>query len=186
MDELAAGLGPIRRSPSRIGSLELIVRRPAVDEREVLIEGTLDLEVGLVGDTWLDRGSSSTPDGGAHPDGQLTLMNARAAALIAGPVDRWPLAGDQLYVDLQLGEEELPAGTLIAIGDAEVEITAKPHRGCAKFAARFGRDALRFVNTGEGLTLNLRGRNARVTKPGTVRVSDPVRVIDANEPGRPG
>ncbi len=176
-DDLEAGLEHVRSSPPGVGTLELIVCRPDVDERRVLDEGVLDLEVGLVGDSWRSRGSSSTPDGSAHPDGQLTLMNARAAALVAGPVERWPLAGDQLYVDLRLGEADLPAGTLLAIGDAVLEVTAKPHRGCAKFAARFGKEALRFVNTGAGIELNLRGRNARVRTPGTIARHDAVRVV---------
>ncbi len=177
VEELEAGLDRVRDAPLEFGTLELIVSRPDVDEREILEEGHLDLEVGLVGDSWRLRGSSGTPDGSAHPDAQLTVMSSRAAALVAGAVDRWPLAGDQLYVDLCLGQEQLPAGTRLAIGSAVIEITAKPHRGCAKFAARFGTDALRFVNTGPGLALNLRGRNARVVTPGTIRRADPVRVV---------
>jgi MOSC domain-containing protein YiiM len=173
-EDLDAGLDHIRRSPHAAGTLELIVRRPAVDAREVLEEGTLDLEVGLVGDTWLDRGGYRT-SAGADPDAQLTVMNARAAALVAGPIERWPLAGDQLYVDLDLSDEQLPAGSRLALGEAVIEITAKPHRGCAKFARRFGPDAVRFVNTATGAVLNLRGRNARVVVPGTIRRGDPVR-----------
>jgi MOSC domain-containing protein YiiM len=182
VEQLEAGLDHVRQAPADQGTLELIVRRPAVDEREVLDEGRLDLGVGLVGDTWVERGSSSTPDGSSHPDAQITVMNARAAALVAGTVERWPLAGDQLYVDLGLDQEGLPAGSRLGIGEAVIEITAKPHRGCAKFAGRFGTDALRFVNTGAGLALNLRGRNARVVTPGTIRVGDPVCVAHRPAP----
>lgn len=176
-EELEAGLDHVRRSPATLGTLELIVCRPEVDKREVLDEGRLDLEFGLVGDSWHRRGSTSMPDGSANPEAQITVMNARAAALVAGSIERWPLAGDQLYVDLLLGQEELPAGSRLAIGGAVIEITPKPHRGCAKFAERFGADALRFVNTGAGLSLNLRGRNAKVATPGTMRRTDPVRVL---------
>ena len=147
-ETLAAGLEHIRRSPVDDGSLELIVRRPAVDQREVLDVAELDPAEGMIGDTWRTRGSSSTPDGAADRDAQLTLMNYRCAMLVAGSVDRVPLAGDQLYVDLDLSGERLPAGTRLSIGQAVVEITAKPHRGCQKFAARFGATALRFVNVG--------------------------------------
>jgi hypothetical protein len=181
-DVLDAGLEHIRQSPSDNGTLELIVCRPAVDERRVLEEGHLDLTVGLVGDTWSVRSTTSTLDGSPNPDGQLTLMNARAIALLAGVPERWPLAGDQLYVDLDLGEASLPAGTRLTIGQAVVEVTAKPHRGCAKFAARFGPEALRFVNTGPGRVLNLRGRNARVVTPGVIRRGDTVYRVD----GGPG
>ncbi len=173
-DELAAGLGYIRESPTDAGTLDLIVRRPALGEREVLEEGQLDLAVGLVGDTWSVRPSSSTPDGSPHPEAQLNIMNARVAQLVAGSVDRWPLASDQLYVDFDLSTQHLPAGSRLAVGDAVIEITAKPHRGCKKFTERFGAEATRFINTGPGIALNLRGRNARVVQPGTIRRGDHV------------
>jgi MOSC domain-containing protein YiiM len=176
--ELEAGLESIRRSPVTVGTLEMIVARPAVDARDVLEEGRLDLERGLVGDTWRVRGSSSTPDSSAHPDAQLTVMNARAAALVAGTADHGGLAGDQLYLDLDLSTARLPAGSRLQIGEAVIEITAKPHRGCAKFAARFGNEALRFVNTGEGPALGLRGRNAKVVVPGVIRRGDTVRLVN--------
>ncbi len=174
---LQAGLNHVCRSPTESGTLELIVRRPAVDAREVLEEGELDLEVGLVGDTWSVRPSSRTPDGSPNPDGQLTLMNSRAIALVAGSFDRWPLAGDQLYVDFDLSQSGLPPDSRLAVGDAVIEVTPAPHTGCQKFAARFGPDALRFVNIGAGKELNLRGRNARVITPGRIRRGDPVQRI---------
>ena len=176
-EDLEAGLDHIRRSPTEVGTLELIVCRPAVDERRVLEQGTLDLALGLVGDNWSVKPTTSTPDGSPNPEGQLTLINSRAIALIAGDPDRWALAGDQLYVDFDLSEVSLPAGTRLSIGEAVIEITPKPHRGCAKFSARFGRDALRFVNTGPGTELNLRGRNARVITPGRVTHGETLRRV---------
>lgn len=173
-DELSAALEEIRRSPAADGTVELIVRRPAEDEREVLDECALDLKAGLLGDAWLSRGSSRMPDGSANPDAQLTLMNARAAAVIAGSRERWPLAGDQLYVDLDLSVDNLPAGTQLAVGDAVVEVTPEPHTGCAKFSARFGTEALKFVNKSPGRELRLRGVNARVVSPGAVRAGDTI------------
>jgi MOSC domain-containing protein YiiM len=171
-EELTAGLVDVARSPVGAGTLALIVRRPVVDEREVRETAELDVVTGLVGDSWSSRG---TPD----PDRQLTLMNARAAALVAVDRDRWPLAGDQLYVDLHLGGLELPPGSRLTIGDtAVIEVTDKPHTGCAKFSARFGVDALRVVNSPEGRALNLRGINARVVNPGTIRVGDKVAMSD--------
>jgi hypothetical protein len=179
-DVLETGLDHIRQSPPDHGTLELIVSRPAVDVRQVLEAGQLDLVAGLIGDTWNVRRTTSTPDGSPNPDGQLTLMNARAIAIVSGTSDpeRWALAGDQLYVDLDLSEAGLPAGTRLGIGEAVIEVTSKPHRGCAKFASRFGADALRFVNTGPGRVLNLRGRNARVVTPGTIRRGEVVRRLN--------
>jgi MOSC domain-containing protein YiiM len=169
-DELDAGLAGIRRSPAERGSLELIVRRPGVNEREVLEEGEFNCELGLVGDTWHRRASPRMPDKSPHPGMQVNLMNARAIALIATDRTRWPLAGDQLYVDLDLSSANLPPGTRLAIGDAVLEVTDVPHTGCAKFGARFGVEAMRFVNSPTGRQLNLRGINARVVVPGRARV----------------
>lgn len=173
--ELEAGLDHIRQSPKDAGTLELIVRRPAVDGREVLDVGQLALDEGLVGDTWRTRGSSRTADGTAHPEMQLNIINARAIALIAPDAARRPLAGDQLHVDLDLSEANLPPGTRLAIGSAIIEVTAQPHTGCQKFRARFGTDAFKFVNSPAGMALHLRGINARVVQGGTIRIGDSVR-----------
>ena len=175
--ELEAGLDHVRQSPASDGTIELIVRRPAEDEREIVTEATLDPVEGLVGDTWHQRGSSHTPDGAADPERQLTLMNIRAATLFARRDDRRPLAGDQLFVDLDLSTDNLPAGTRLAIGTATVEITEPPHTGCSKFSARFGPEALRFVNAPTGRALRLRGVNAKVVVGGIVRVGDPARPV---------
>jgi MOSC domain len=175
--ELEAGLEEIRRSPKDCGTLELIVRRPRVDEREVLSEGELHPTEGLVGDSWKARGSSRTHDGSAHPEMQLNIMNARAVALVAQSRERWPLAGDQLYLDMDLSVENLPAGTRLSLGDALIEVTAPPHTGCKKFVSRFGLDAMKFVNSPVGRELNLRGINARVIRQGRIRVGDTAKKL---------
>ncbi len=175
--ELEAGLDQIRQAPADHGRLELIVRRPQIDAREVLEVGELDIIQGLVGDTWQSRGSSRTDDGSAHPDMQLNIMNSRTTALVAQEQERWPLAGDQLYVDLDLSEANLPPGTRLAIGSAIIEVTAIPHNGCKKFVARFGLDAMKFVNSPVGKALHLRGINAKVVQSGTIRVGDTVKKL---------
>jgi hypothetical protein len=185
MDHLAlatleAGLDDVRGAPTDDGRVELLVCRPSVEERAVVREAELDKADGLVGDGWRVRGSKATADGSAHPDMQLTLMNARAAALIAGERDRWPLAGDQLFVDFDLSESNLPPGTRVEAGSAVLEITAEPHRGCGKFSRRFGTDALKFVNSDAGRELNLRGIYAKVVSPGTVRTGDAIRKLPAD------
>jgi MOSC domain-containing protein YiiM len=166
---LDAGLDDIRQSPTEIGTVELIARRPAEDEREVLTEAHLDTAAGLVGDGWLDRD--------ADPARQITVMNARVIGLLAQARERWALAGDQLYVDLDLSTRNLPPGTQLEVGSAVLEVSAVPHRGCKKFAARFGLDALRFVNSETGYALRMRGLNARVVRAGTIRAGDPVRKV---------
>ena len=177
-EQLEAGLDNILQSPKSEGPLALIVRRPAVDQREELVSAHLDVIEGLVGDNWLIRGCSSTEDGSAHPDMQLNIMNVRVTDLVAGQQrDRWSLAGDQLYVDLDLSDENLPAGTQLAIGKAVIEVTAEPHTGCKKFVERFGLDAMKFVNSGLGKQINLRGINAKVVQAGQISAGDLVRKV---------
>jgi MOSC domain-containing protein YiiM len=177
-EALEAGLDEVRQSPRDEGRVELIVCRPAENERDILDEALLDGEQGLHGDTWRAR-THSPADAAERVDRQLTLMNARAAALVAGDPDRRPLAGDQLYVDLDISIDNLPAGTRLQVGSAVVEVSEKPHTGCKKFAARFGEDALRFVNSPVGKAMRLRGLNARVLTAGTVRAGDVIRKLPA-------
>ncbi|MFZ0548544.1 MAG: MOSC domain-containing protein [Candidatus Promineifilaceae bacterium] len=176
-EELKSGLEHIYQSPKDEGTVALIVRRPDFDKREVLEEGTLDPDEGMVGDNWITRGSPNTPDNSANPESQINVMNARAIALIAQDKERWALAGDQLYLDLDISKENLPPGQRLAVGSAVIEVTPPPHTGCEKFMARFGRDAVKFVNSPEGKQLRLRGFNAKVVQSGTVKVGDKVRKV---------
>src|SRR4051794_25918526 len=180
-EELAAARAHLLRSPRDVGRLELVVRRPAPGQREVRAEGVLDARLGLVGDNWRERGNRHTPDGAAVPEMQVTVMNVRVADLVAGGRDAAPLAGDQLYVDFDLAVDSLPAGTLVAVGSAVLEVTAAPHLGCAKFVTRFGGDAMRFVNSKDGRRHRLRGMNTRVVTPGRIRVGDVVRKLSDDE-----
>jgi hypothetical protein len=174
---LLAGLDDIRRSPKDSGVLEMIVRRPAINERELLEQAELDLVQGLVGDTWNHRRSKSTPDGSPNIEMQVTVINSRVAALVAQEKNRWQLAGDQLYVDMDLSAENLPVGTHLALGSTVLEVTAPPHLGCQKFVARFGMEAMKFVNSPVGKELRLRGIHARVIQPGQIRTTDIVRKV---------
>jgi hypothetical protein len=175
MVELEAGLDMIRQSPKDEGILELIVCRPQMEQREVLTEGKLELAEGLVGDMWKSRRSSRTADGSPHPDMQINIMNARVIALLAQTRDRWQLAGDQLFVDIDLSEENMPPTTRLSVGSAVLEITNQPHTPCYKFAARFGADAFQFANSSLGKQLHLRGINAKVVQSGVIRVGDVVK-----------
>jgi hypothetical protein len=175
--EMEACLEHIRQSPRDEGILNMIVRRPQDDERERIDEGELDVSQGLIGDNWKIRGSKHSPDGSANVNAQVTLMNSRLIALLAQSEERWSLAGDQLYVDMDLGEDNLPPGTRLALGSAILEVSAEPHTGCRKFSSRFGVEATKFVNSPEGKRLHLRGINARVVQAGRVRVGDVVRKV---------
>ena len=177
MSELEAGMEHIRQSPKDAGVLKMIVMRPKVDERQIVESAELTLEEGLAGDTWKIRGSRHNPDGSARLEAQITIMNARAAALLAQTEDRWALAGDQLYADFDLSDDNIPPGTQLAIGSAIVEVSALPHTGCNKFSARFGVEALKFVNSAEGKSMHLRGINTRVVRAGSIHVGDTIRKV---------
>jgi hypothetical protein len=177
MMELEAGMDYIRQSPKDYGILKMIARRPVDDEREVIERGDLHLLEGLIGDNWKQRGSKHSEDGSANSEAQITVMNARTIELLAQDEERWPLAGDQLYIDLDLSDDNLPAGTHLAIGSAIIEVTAVPHTGCKKFSARFGVEALKFVNSPEGKRLHLRGINTKIVQPGVIQVGDAVKKI---------
>lgn len=169
--QLADGLEHIQDSPSDAGLIEMLVIRPEVDEREVVDRAVFEVGEGLVGDNYVSRGNERTEDGRAHPEAQVTIMNCRVLNLIAGgDRERWPLAGDQILVDMDLSESNLPAGTRLSLGTAVLEVSAKPHTGCAKFARRFGLDAAKWINAdGE---LRLRGINAMVVTAGSCAVGD--------------
>ena len=175
--DLEAGLESIINSPKDQSVLDMIVSRPEEDAREVMELADLDVAVGLVGDTWQDRPSARSGDGKAHPDMQITLMNSRVANLVAQSKDRWPLAGDQLFADLDLSKANVPVGTRISVGAAILEATAQPHTGCEKFAARFGIDALKLISSATGKELQLRGINLKVVQSGEIKPGDPVKKL---------
>ena len=177
LDELQDGLPGILQSPKDRGVLRAIVIRPETDARVSLPQCQLSPEGGVHGDNWAQGCWMSLPDGRPHPDVQVTIMNARTIALIAQAEERWPLAGDNLFADLDLSGENLAAGTRLSVGSALLEITAVPHNGCKKFAGRFGLDATRFVNSRDGKRLHLRGIYARVVERGVVTVGDAIEKL---------
>lgn len=170
-----AALDLIRAAPKDHGTIELIARRPAAGTREVVDHARFSLELGLVGDGWHRRASSKT--GAPNLEQQVTLMNSRAISAIAPNRDDWSKAGDQLYVDFDVSEANLPPGTKLAVGTAVLQISAHPHRGCAKFTKRFGSDVTKWVNSEVGRALNLRGVNAQVITEGVARRGDVIRKL---------
>lgn len=177
--ELEAGLDHVAAAPRDRGTLEMLVVRPAVDERATPAAAACTVEGGIEGDDWATRGSQHTEDGSANPDQQLAVINARYLDLVAGGRQRWPLAGDQLVVDLDLSEDHLQPGDRLRIGRVQVEVTPHPHNGCAKFRRRFGLEAVRLTLTPLGQWLHLRGIYVRVVVPGTLHVGDPIERVAA-------
>jgi hypothetical protein len=177
MEELEAGLAYIREAPQNAGVIDMIVRRPRIGAREVLDLAELSVSEGLVGDNWQTRGSTATANGLSHPEMQINIMNSRVIALVAQDRERWPLAGDQLFIDMDLAADNLPKGTRLALGSAVIEITGIPHNGCKKFVERFGLEAMKFVNSGIGKQLHLRGVNAKVVQAGVVLSGEIARKV---------
>lgn len=177
MPELEAALDHLRESPKDNGVVQLIVCRPDVEQRALLTEAELDPAKGLIGDNWIVRPSTKTPDGSPHPEMQINIMNSRVTALVAQEKERWQLAGDQLYIDMDLSKENLPAGARIQVGSAVLEVSPLPHTGCHKFVARFGAEAMKFVNSPVGRELCLRGINAKVVQAGVVKVGEVAKKI---------
>jgi hypothetical protein len=176
-DELEAGLGDIEAAPADAGRLELIVARPDIEERELVASARFEPGAGMAGDNWHEKPTSKT--GAPDPLAEVTLMNARVAAVVAGsddPAD-WAPAGDQLYADLDISVANLPPGARIQVGSATLEVTEEPHLGCGKFISRFGTDAMKFVNSARGRELRLRGVNLRIVEGGEAAVGDTVQRV---------
>ena len=173
--DLDAALELIRAAPKDQGTIELIARRPATGTREIVDRARFSLELGLVGDGWRRRPSKKT--GAPNPEQQVTLMNSRAIAAIAPNRDAWSGAGDQLYVDFDLSAANLPPGTKLEVGTAVLQVSAHPHRGCAKFTNRFGSEVTKWVNSDVGCQLNLRGINTQVVVAGEARRGDTIRKL---------
>jgi MOSC domain-containing protein YiiM len=177
LEDLWTKLEHIQQSPKNSGRVELIIRRPTTEEREIITQGQLIPTSGLEGDNWRERGSTSMPDGSANPEAEITLMNARVIQALTADKTRWALAGDQFFVDFDLSEENIPAGVRLAIGSAIVEVSSLPHNGCKKFSERFGVDALKFISLAENKPLRMRGINAKIVQAGEVKQGDLIRKV---------
>ncbi len=177
LEEIEAEIAAIGASPQDNGTVELLVRRPERLQREILESAEFDLVEGLIGDNWRTRGSSSMEDGSANPGAQIAIMNSRVIDVLAQDPDRRALAGDQLFVDLDLSADNLPAGQRLAIGTVILEVSDVPHNGCGKFTERFGSDATRFVNSREGRENRRRGINTKVVQAGTIKIGDTIKKL---------
>jgi len=175
--ELLAGLPEILAAPKDDGRVDGIVVRPASEQREEVESIGISLAGGFEGDHWVRGCWMSTEDGRPHPDVQICIMSSRCIALIAEDRDNWAPAGDNLFVDMDLTPSNLPPGTQLSVGTAVIEITDTPHKGCAKFIERYGRDACVFVNMGDGDKYKLRGIYARVVKDGQLSLGDTIKKL---------
>lgn len=176
-EEIEQRYTQLEPSPKEQGTVEMIVRRPDTLQREVVEQAEINTEKGMIGDNWYTRGSRHTDDGSAHPDMQMAIMNSRIIDVIAQERDNWAPAGDQLFVDFDLSEANLPIGQRFAIGDVVLEVSPFPHKGCKKFKERYGLGASRFINDLAYEHLRLRGINVRVIQGGVIKTGDTIRKL---------
>ena len=175
--EIEARFEWVLEAPADAGRVESLVIRPAVNQREPLQRVMFSPQQGVEGDNWLSSCWKKLPSGESDPDVQVAIMNARMIEVLTNDKSRWPLAGDQLFVDFDLSVGNLAVGDRLQVGAAVLEITAEPHRGCSKFKKRFGQDALTFVNSPQGDVHRLRGVYAKIVSAGEVCVGDSVSKI---------
>lgn len=169
LDVLETRLAELPPAPRDLGTLTLIVRRREGGTRELLERVALTPEEGLPGDAWGRRPP-------LNPEAQLAVIQTDIAELIANG-QPLPLFGDNLFLNLDLSRENLPTGSRLRVGAAVLEVTPKPHNGCAKFHARFGAAALRFASHPDRRHLNLRGIYLKVVEGGELAVGDAVMVL---------
>lgn len=172
-EQITERVSKLTPAPTDSGMVATLIVRPDTNERKIVPSIHVIPGEGIVGDNYLARGDKRTPDGSAHPEGQICLMNASVLDVLAdGDTNKWQLAGDQILVDFDLSTDNIPGGTRLSIGTATFEVSNKPHNGCAKFAERFGMDASRFVNSDK--VQRYRGINVMVVTEGDVSVGDTI------------
>ncbi|MFW9931002.1 MAG: MOSC domain-containing protein [Candidatus Thorarchaeota archaeon] len=175
--ELNDRFNALTPSPKDVGTVDLICIRPTENSREVKDSVIVDNQLGIIGDNWKSRGSKHTPDGSAIPDAQITIMNSRIINLITQDKNFWSLAGDQLFIDLDISSDNLPSGSRLTIDDVILEVTPLPHNGCIKFSNRFGSDATKFVSNKEGQKYHRRGIYVKVIKSGRIHTGSIVKKL---------
>lgn len=180
-DELQQALPGVLDSPKDQGILKKIFVRPGENERHSVEKADVSPEGGIAGDRWVSDHWQHLADGRSDPESQITVMNSRILETIAGSEKAMCLAGDNLIVDLDLSENNFPAGSQVHVGEGVIlEFTAESHTGCNKFSARYGQQALKFVNGPLGKPQNLRGRYFRVVQGGTLQVGDTVARVEGS------
>jgi hypothetical protein len=167
-DELERGYAQLS-PPKDSGELALICARGEDGQRSELQRAALSVRGGLPGDAWF----RDCPE---KVDAQLTVMRVDVARLFANG-QSITLAGDNLFVDLDLSKANLPCGSRLRIGGALLEVTPEPHNGCLKFRQRFGADALRFTAEPNRHDQHLRGIYLKTVEAGEVAVGDTIEVL---------
>lgn len=182
IEQITKRVAELPAAPADNGVVASLVIRPETDERKIVSNIHVVPGQGIVGDNYVARGNDKTPDGKAHPEAQICVMNASVLDILAdGDMSKWPLAGDQILVDFDLSTDNVPAGSRFSIGSATFEVANKPHNGCAKFAERFGMDAARFANSDK--VQRYRGINVMVVTEGDLSVGDPIIKVEATGNG---
>ena len=150
------------RSPGDAGRIELCVVRPERGQRVVVSELIVEAGLGVVGDRW-------RADPERTPGTEVALINAHVARSVARDVTHAGQTGDNLHVDLNLSEANLPVGTRLLCDGVVLEVSPAIHRPCRTFHDRFGKTAAQRVARANRRGLRGRGVLCSVLAGGVLR-----------------
>lgn len=170
--ELDRAWPDIMAAPKDGAAIEMLCLRPAMGERRFVDEIHVTREEGIPGERWLTQPWMRLPGGQPDPAIQVSFLQRRVLDLVWRDREGTPHPGDTFVVDMDLSEANLPAGSLLQVGSAVLEVSTVFNNACAKWKKRYGDDALDWVRAYENKEFRPRGVLAKVHRDGVFRAGD--------------